>query len=76
MPESPKTCKELLAEARAAYHTLAVTQQQVSVSYGDRSITYRPADSNRLLAYIRSLECDPECGEFGRRRRPFTMSDA
>lgn len=73
------TCKERLAAARARLHELMTVEKPSRVSEGDKSIEYSRfvTEAERLTLYIRSLESDPECSEFGRSsRRPFTLSDA
>ena len=73
------TCKQKLAAARERLHELMTTEKPSRVTEGDKSIEYQRfvTEAERLTLYIRGLETDPECAEFGRsRRRPFTLSDA
>lgn len=49
------TLQEQLAEAEQKYHQLVTGGQPVSMTREGRSITFEPADQDRLLSYIERL---------------------
>lgn len=52
------TCSELqtmLAEAEAAYHSMQMGSRVVTLSQGQKSITYNQASVSGLLRYIADL---------------------
>jgi signal recognition particle GTPase len=71
MAEVLPDCETRLLEARIALHKLATGTAEVSVGYGDRSVTFRAANIDQLRVYIRELE--QECGGETKRRQPFRV---
>lgn len=65
MAESLPDCTTRLLEAKLALHKLATGVQEVTLGYGDRQVTYRPATIDQLRLYVRGLE--DECGDNPRR---------
>jgi hypothetical protein len=53
---SVTTLTARLAEAQDAYHALSLGKQTVSLSLGDKRLTFTPADVRRLSAYISELQ--------------------
>ncbi|MBY6239817.1 gpW family protein [Methylosinus sp. Sm6] len=50
------TLTRWLDEARAAYHQLSIGRSVVELRHKDKTIAYRHADAERLIAYIARLE--------------------
>lgn len=65
MAESLPDCTTRLLEAKLALHKLMTGAGEVSLTYGDRSVTYTRANADQLRVYIRNLE--DECGDNPRR---------
>jgi hypothetical protein len=53
---SVTTLTARLTEAQDAYHALSLGKQTVSLSLGDKRLTFTPADTRRLASYIAQLQ--------------------
>lgn len=53
---SASTLATWLSESQAAYHALNSGQQVVSLSYGDKRLSFTPAEADRLARYIREIQ--------------------
>ena len=53
---SVTTLTARLAEAQDAYHALSLGKQTVSLSLGDKRLTFTPADTRKLASYISQLQ--------------------
>lgn len=53
---SVTTLTARLTEAQDAYHALSLGKQTVSLSIGDKRLTFTPADTRRLASYIAQLQ--------------------
>lgn len=53
---STATLQSRLTEAQDAYHALSLGKQTVSLSIGDKRLTFTPADTRRLASYIAQLQ--------------------
>lgn len=67
MQMTDEECKALLAEAKAAYHTLMMgTRARVIVDQNGQRVEFAASNKGDLYAYIQSLEakcpCVPDAG--------------
>ncbi len=53
---APSVLSARLTEAQDAYHALSLGKQTVSLSIGDKRLTFTPADTRRLASYIAQLQ--------------------
>jgi hypothetical protein len=53
---SKQTLEQWLLQAQNALQSLMIGQRTVTASYGDKSITYTPADQGMLVQWIHMLQ--------------------